>query len=94
MTPQELVEAALVTGTKRILVLGCFEQRVTVYSQQVRAFNLVDAILSQGLVRLNGGTVAIVGGCPELGKAGLVRAQIKHPGFPAQQSALSSPTFL
>lgn len=70
MTPQEIVEAALVTGTKRVLVLGCFEQRVTVYSQQVRAFNLVDAILSQGLVRLNGGKVAIVGG----GVAGMTAA--------------------
>lgn len=70
MTPQEIVEAALVTGTKRVLVLGCFEQRVTVYSQQVRALNLVDAILSQGLVRLNGGKVAIVGG----GVAGMTAA--------------------
>ena len=70
MTPQEIVEAALVTGTKRVFVLGCFEQRVTVYSQQVRALNLVDAILSQGLVRLNGGKVAIVGG----GVAGMTAA--------------------
>ncbi|MGF6367734.1 hypothetical protein OKW40_000484 [Paraburkholderia sp. RAU6.4a] len=70
MTPQEIVEATLVTGTKRVLVLGCFEQRVTVYSQQVRALNLVDAILSQGLVRLNGGKVAVVGG----GVAGMTAA--------------------
>lgn len=70
MTPQEIIEAALVTGTKRVLVLGCFEQRVTVYSQQVRALNLVDAILSQGLVRQNGGKVAIVGG----GVAGMTAA--------------------
>jgi hypothetical protein len=70
MTPQEIVEGALVTGTKRVLVLGCFEQRVTVYSQQVRALNLVDAILSQGLVRPSGGKVAIVGG----GVAGMTAA--------------------
>lgn len=70
MTPQEIVHAALVTGTKRVFVLGCFEQRVTVYSQQVRALNLVDAILSQGLVRPNGGKVAIVGG----GVAGMTSA--------------------
>ncbi len=70
MTPQEIVEAALVTGTKGVLVLGCFEQRVTVYSQQVRALNLVDAILSQGLIRLTGGKVAIVGG----GVAGMTAA--------------------
>lgn len=70
MTPQEIVESALVTGTKRVLVLGCFEQRVTVYSQQVRAINLVDAILSEGLVRQDGGKVAIVGG----GVAGMTAA--------------------
>ncbi|NIK65450.1 ABC-three component system protein [Xanthomonas cannabis] len=70
MTPQEIVEAALVTGTKRIFVLGCFEQRVTVYSQQVRALNLVDALLSQNMVRRNGGKVAIVGG----GVAGMTAA--------------------
>lgn len=70
MTPQQIVQAALVTGTQRVLVLGCFEQRVTVYSQQVRALNLVDAILSEGLVRPNGGKVAIVGG----GVAGMTAA--------------------
>ena len=70
MTHKEIVHAALVTGTKRVFVLGCFEQRVTVYSQQVRALNLVDAILSQGLVRPNGGRVAIVGG----GVAGMTSA--------------------
>jgi hypothetical protein len=70
MTPQQIVQAALVTDTKRVFVLGCFEQRVTVYSQQVRALNLVDAILSQGLVRPKGGRVAIVGG----GVAGMTAA--------------------
>ncbi len=70
MTPKEIVKAALVPGTKRVFVLGCFEQRVTVYSQQVRALNLVDAMLSQEMVRLKGGRVAIVGG----GVAGMTAA--------------------
>lgn len=55
MTPQEIVDATLVPGTKRVFVLGSFEQRVTVYSQQVRALNLVDALLSLEMVRREGG---------------------------------------
>ncbi|MFL9899668.1 hypothetical protein PQR71_16175 [Paraburkholderia fungorum] len=69
MTPQEIVNAALVPSTSSVFILGTFEKRVTVYSQQVRALNLVDAILSEGLVRPNG-RVAIVGG----GVAGMTAA--------------------
>ena len=61
MTPQEIIRAALVPGTRSVFVLGCFETRVTVYAQQVRALNLVDAILSEALVRPRG-KIAIVGG--------------------------------
>ena len=50
MTPQEIVEEARIPGTRSILVLGVFEKRVTAYAQQVRALNLVDAILSEDLV--------------------------------------------
>jgi hypothetical protein len=69
MTPLEIVSAARVPGTQRVFVLGCFEKRVTVYSQQIRALNLVDGILSENLVRPNG-KVAIVGG----GVAGMTAA--------------------
>jgi hypothetical protein len=69
MTPQEIVNAALVPSTSSVFILGSFEKRVTVYSQQVRALNLVDAILSEGLVRPKG-KVAIVGG----GVAGMTAA--------------------
>ena len=82
MTPQEITEAALVLGTRRIFVLGCFEQRVTVYSQQVRAINLVDAILSQEMVRLQGGKVAIVGA----GVAGMTAAVAFAKAAPALAS--------
>ena len=70
MTPQQIIENARVPGTRSILVLGSFEKRVTVYAQQVRALNLVDAMLSEGLVRPNGGKVAIIGG----GAAGITAA--------------------
>jgi alkyl hydroperoxide reductase subunit AhpF len=42
-------------------VLGSFERRVTVDAQQVRALNLVDVLLSQGMLRENE-RGAIVGG--------------------------------
>lgn len=77
MTPPETIEHARVPGTRSVFFLGCFEQRVTVYSQQVRAINLVAAILDQDLVRDNG-RVAIVGG----GAAGLTAAVALAKGAP------------
>src|SRR5690606_23218152 len=62
MTSQQIVEEARIPGAQSILVLGSFEKRVTVYAQQVRALNLVDALLSEGLVRPHGGKIAILGG--------------------------------
>jgi hypothetical protein len=69
MTSEEIIAAAKVPNTKSIFVLGCLESRVTVYAQQVRALNLVDAIIQKGLVRRNG-SVAIIGG----GAAGITAA--------------------
>ena len=70
MTPQQIIDGSRIPGTQSILVLGSFEKRVTVYAQQVRALNLVDAMLSEGLVRPEGGKVAIIGG----GAAGITTA--------------------
>lgn len=69
MTPQEIIAEALVPDTHSVFVLGSFERRVTVYAQQVRALNLVDAILARGLLQETG-SVAIVGG----GAAGITAA--------------------
>src|SRR5450755_3930137 len=69
MTPQQIIDVALVPNTRSVFVLGSFERRVTVYAQQVRALNLVDAIIAQSLVREKG-KVAIVGG----GVAGITAA--------------------
>jgi hypothetical protein len=60
MTHPAIFESARVPNTN-VFFLGCFETRVTVLSQQVRALNLVDAILDEGTVRQSG-KVAIVGG--------------------------------
>ena len=69
MTADEIIAEALVPDTHSVFVLGSFEQRVTVFAQQVRALNLVDAILSRGLLQETG-RVAIVGG----GAAGITAA--------------------
>lgn len=62
MTRARVILESKVASTQGIFVLGCFEQRVTVYSQQVRALNLVDAILADSNHLGSRGKVAIVGG--------------------------------
>jgi hypothetical protein len=69
MTPAMVIAASVVPGTKSVFFIGCFESRVTLFAQQVRALNLVDALLDQGVVR-DTGRVAIVGG----GAAGITAA--------------------
>jgi hypothetical protein len=69
MTADEIITESLIPDTHSVFVLGSFEQRVTVFAQQVRALNLIDAILSRGLLQETG-RVAIVGG----GAAGITAA--------------------
>jgi hypothetical protein len=69
MTAPEVIAAAYVPGTYSVFFLGCFDKRVTVFSQQVRALNLVAAILDQHMVREDG-RVATVGA----GAAGITAA--------------------
>jgi hypothetical protein len=58
-----------VPGSHQIYVLGCFARHVTLYSQQVRALNLVYALCKTG--KLTAGIqIAVVGG----GAAGLTAA--------------------
>src|SRR5438270_1046992 len=77
MTPQQIIDQAKVPETNAVFVLGCFERRVTVYAQQVRALNLVDAIISQGVMADNG-RVAIIGG----GAAGVTAGVAFAKGMP------------
>jgi hypothetical protein len=56
-------------GTPQLYVLGAYAKRVTIYSQQVRAINLVDAIENYRC-KLGGLRIAVVGG----GIAGLTAA--------------------
>lgn len=68
MSDPLILSRSQVPGTNVFLV-GCFDKRVTVYSQQVRALNLVDALVDQGRTRV-WRSVAVVGG----GAAGLTAA--------------------
>ncbi len=60
MTPHALIQHMEVPGEPGVFVLGCFERRVTLYSQQVRALNLVHSLFAEGRLR-EGDRVAIVG---------------------------------
>src|SRR6516164_11148384 len=65
----ELLRLMGVPGYRRVYVLGCFARYVTVYSQQVRALNLVDTLAKAGILSARS-CVAVVGG----GIAGLTAA--------------------
>ncbi len=65
----ELLRLMEVGGFPGVYVLGCFARYVTVYAQQVRALNLIDALAKGGHLSRSS-RVAIVGG----GIAGLTAA--------------------
>jgi hypothetical protein len=69
MTSAECIEECAVPGQKSVYFLGVLEDQVTLLSQQIRALNLVDALLERNLIR-DTGSVAIIGG----GAAGLTVA--------------------
>jgi hypothetical protein len=67
LTPRQFITLSRVDH--RVYVLGCLERRVTLYSQQVRALNLIYSLSVEGHVK-DGGHIAIVGG----GAAGVTAA--------------------
>jgi len=80
-----VLEESQVPG-ESIFFVGCFESRVTVLSQQRRALNLVDAMISSKKVRPHG-RVAIVGG----GVAGVTAAAAFVRALPDLQVDLYEP---
>src|SRR5689334_342265 len=56
-----ILKSMQVEGMPRVFVLGCRAQRVTVHSQQTRAFNLVWALFEKKLLKV-GDRVGVVGG--------------------------------
>lgn len=65
----EVIASARVSTAPSVYVLGCLEERVTLYSQQVRALNLVSALVDEGIIKSKS-KVAIIGG----GAAGITAA--------------------
>lgn len=57
----QLLELARVPGWQNLYTLGCFARYVTIYSQQVRALNLVHALCSS-MTLPDTGRVAVIGG--------------------------------
>jgi hypothetical protein len=68
-TTQKLLDLLTVTKRPGVYILGCLGRNITIYSQQVRAINLVDALCKSGWL-VPGARVAIVGG----GAAGITAA--------------------
>jgi hypothetical protein len=69
MNAADILAESRAPGNNPVYFLGCFESRVTVYAQQVRALNLASALVTENQIRPNG-KVAIIGG----GAAGITVA--------------------
>lgn len=48
MNPGDIIEGAAVPDSPKLYVIGCFDKRITFYSQQARALSLVHALYDQG----------------------------------------------
>jgi hypothetical protein len=69
LTPFDVIEGSCVPGRPGLYVVGCYDSRITFYSQQVRALELAYALPHQDLLPANA-RIAVVGG----GAAGLTLA--------------------
>lgn len=67
--PQDIIDGAAVRERPNLFVIGCFDRRITFYSQQVRALSLVHALKELGYLNDNP-RIAVVGG----GAAGVTAA--------------------
>jgi hypothetical protein len=69
LTRRELFQLMEVPDWRNVFVLGSYAKAVTIYSQQVRALNLIDALVNEGRLT-SASSVAVIGG----GIAGLTAA--------------------
>jgi hypothetical protein len=69
LLPHDIIGGAWVRDRPNLFVLGCYDRRITFYSQQVRALSLVHALHDQGYLNDNP-HIAVVGA----GAAGLTVA--------------------
>jgi hypothetical protein len=61
LTPADVLAGAQIGAHPGVYVLGCFDTRITFYSQQVRALELAHALQNEHLLR-EGARVAVIGG--------------------------------
>jgi len=66
---QDIIDGAAVRNRPNLFVIGCFDRRITFYSQQVRALSLVHALKYLGYLNANP-RIAVIGG----GAAGVTAA--------------------
>jgi tetratricopeptide (TPR) repeat protein len=69
LTERDILLQMAVREEAGVYVLGCFERRITLYTQQVRALNLVHSLFAEEKLK-EGSTLAVIGG----GAAGLTAA--------------------
>jgi hypothetical protein len=69
LQPYDIIEGAQAPDQPNLFVIGAYDSRITFYSQQVRALELVHALQHQGRIR-GGMRIAVVGG----GAAGVTAA--------------------
>lgn len=61
LLPQDLIDGAAVRDRPNLFVIGCFDRRITFYSQQVRALSLVHALKELGYFNASS-RIAVIGG--------------------------------
>lgn len=69
LLPQDVIDGAAVRERPNLFVIGCYDRRITFYSQQIRALSLVHALKDLGYLNANP-RIAVIGG----GAAGVTAA--------------------
>ncbi len=65
-------------ASSRVYILGSFERLITIYSQQMRALNLVAALATAYPHREGGSRLAVIGGGPAGSTAALAAAYVGY----------------
>lgn len=74
----ELIRLFEVPKWENVFVLGCFARAVTIYSQQVRALNLIDALVKEGRLTRRSKVAVVGGGIGGLSAAGAAAVRGAH----------------
>lgn len=77
--PHEFLDWVLVPGMRRTFALGCFARYQTLYAQQVRAINLIDAMERSALLEMDEHLLVAGGGIA--GMTAAVAARISTSAF-------------